>query len=114
MRRGLLNPLMLCKYVCKIFVTTQKIIKGDAGNNNTMASKVSQAEYLKKYTSGSNGAGDAKKQKRKKVKTKPLQSFKIVDADEEARASEIRPIEVDEEGNYHTFYPFLNITSHYI
>eukprot|EP00026_Physarum_polycephalum_P009215 Phypoly_transcript_09329.p1 GENE.Phypoly_transcript_09329~~Phypoly_transcript_09329.p1 ORF type:complete len:463 (+),score=92.65 Phypoly_transcript_09329:36-1391(+) len=63
-----------------------------------MAAKVSQAEYLKKYMSGSSGGGDDKKPKRKKVKTKPTQAFKIVDADEEARLAALnKPIEVDEE-----------------
>lgn len=63
-----------------------------------MASKtgkpVSQADYLKKYLSG--GAEETKKTKKKKVKAKPVQAFKIVDADEQARAQEIKIVDIED------------------
>jgi hypothetical protein len=69
-----------------------------------MAAKA-QAEYLKKYKSGSSGGDDKKTKKKKKVKAKPVQSFKIVDADEEARATN-KVIDVDEEGIYFSSYNY--------
>lgn len=66
-----------------------------------MASKtskpLSQAEYLKqKYLGG--GGTEEKKTKKKKVKAKPLQAFKIVDADDLARAAQNKVVDSDEDG----------------
>lgn len=64
------------------------------------AAPVSQAEYLKKYMSGSasTSSSSEKKVKKKKVKAKPVQAFKIVDADEEARDTTRRVEEIEEDG----------------